>query len=381
MRINTIVNRYIFKEMIPPFVISLAILTFAFLMVQILDITNLIVNHRFSFGSILLYLIYQIPFFLEFTIPMSVMLAVLLSFLRLSSDNEIAALKAGGRSVYGLLPPVVTFCFLGFVLTGLMAVYGLPNGRLAAKDLARRVAMSHLDAGLKERTFIDRFDNYVLYVNRIDMKSKRLQDIFIEDRHRPNMSSTVVAPEGRLYRRRDRPSFQLKLSNGTIHQVDVDKKTVQSMRFDTYGINLDLQQDMPVSNGGPRDEEEMGLSELRKYLQDNAAKKDAQYYLTQMEYHKKYALPSACFALGLLGVPLGIQSRSSRKSYGIGLGLVFFLAYYLLLSAGWVFGETGQYPAIVGMSVPNIAMGGTALFLLVRTANDGRLRIGRGKKD
>ena len=119
MKINTIVCRYILKEMIPPFLISLAFLTFVFLMIGILDITNLIVNYSANIGSILLLLIYSMPFFLEFIIPMSIMMAVLLSFLRLSADNEIVALTAGGRSVYGLLPPVLVFCLAGCILTGL----------------------------------------------------------------------------------------------------------------------------------------------------------------------------------------------------------------------------------------------------------------------
>ena len=79
--------------------------------------------------------------------------------------------------------------------------------------------------------------------------------------------------------------------------------------------------------------------------------------------------------LGLLGVPLGIQSRSTRRSYGIGLGLIFFLGYYILLSAGWVFGEAGIYPPLIGMWVPNIVTGGFGVFLLVRTAKERTVKL------
>ena len=75
MKINSIVNRYIFKEMILPFVINLCFLTFIFLMTKMLDITNLIVNYKVSFWSIVLILVYTMPFFLEFIIPMSIMMA------------------------------------------------------------------------------------------------------------------------------------------------------------------------------------------------------------------------------------------------------------------------------------------------------------------
>ncbi len=171
MKLNSIVHRYIFLEMIPPFFINLVFLTFVFLMTKILDITNLIVNYRISLWAVILMLIYSMPFFLEFVIPMSVMMAVLLTFLRLSKDNEIVALKAGGVSVYGLLPPVLMFSLMGCILTAFMAIYGLPTGRLAFKTLAFKVVSSNLNIGLKERTFNDKFDGVMLYVNKVDLKN------------------------------------------------------------------------------------------------------------------------------------------------------------------------------------------------------------------
>jgi len=112
MKINSIVNRYLFKEMIPPFVITMVFFTFLFLMAKILLITNLVVNYNISLPKVILLLIYFVPYFLVFVVPMSVMMAVILTFLRLSSDNEIIALKTGGVSLYGLLPPVLIFWML-----------------------------------------------------------------------------------------------------------------------------------------------------------------------------------------------------------------------------------------------------------------------------
>ncbi|MEE8397551.1 MAG: LPS export ABC transporter permease LptF [Desulfobacterales bacterium] len=370
MKINGIVHRYVFKEMIPPFVINLAFLTFVFLMTMILDITDLIVRYSVDLSSILLLLIYAMPFFLEFIIPMSVMMAVLLSFLRLSSDNEIMAFKAGGISIYGLLPPVFVFCLIGFLLTGLVTIYGLPQGRLAFKALAYRVAVSNVEAGLKEKTFNDRFENIVLYVHKIDTKTRTFHDIFIEDTRRQDIHTTVVSPRGTLIKSPAESAYHLRLFDGTIHQVDPIGKTTQSLAFDTYDINLKLPHAAAPAKDAVKDEEEMSVSELTAYLRDHEDKKDQQYYLALMEFHKKLSLPSACFALGLLAVPLGVQSRSSKRSFGIGLGIIFFLMYYLLLSAGWVFGEAGKYPPLIGMWLPNIVIGAIGLLLVVRTANE-----------
>jgi len=375
MKINSIAYRYVFTEMIPPFAVNLVFFTFVFLMAKILDITKMIVNYKISLSSVFLLLIYSIPHFLEFVIPMSVMISILLTFLRLSSDNEITAFKSGGVSIYGLLPPVLLFCLLGCLLTGFMSIYGLPWGRMGFKELTLKVASSHADIGLKERTFNDSFKGMMLYMNKIDLKSKNLIDVFIEDKSNKNVVSTVVAPRGNLFSDSEKPSFRLRLYSGTINQVDLNKRAVHSIKFETYDINLDLKKAVSAAQGGLKDEKEMNLGELHRHL-NTVIKKDVQYYAALIEFHKKFAFAFACFSLGILAVPLGVQSRLAKRSFALLLGLVSFLLYYLMLSAGYVFGETGIYPPVVGMWVPNIVMGGLGVFLLVRTANERPVNIG-----
>lgn len=374
MKINSIINRYIFKEMIGPFALNTAFFTFIFLMTKILDITNLIVNYKVDLSSVFLILVYAVPRFLSFVIPMSVMMAVLLTFLRLSNDNEVDALKACGVSIYSLMPPVLTLSAMGLILTCFLTVYAMPWGMVSMKALTIRVAASHVDAGLKERTFNDSFKDVMLYINKIDLKKKRLVDVFIEDKRSKNIVSTIVAPEGRLLGESDKLVFHLQLYNGAINQVNLENRSAHSISFDTYDVSLDLKKTFSNSNSGPKDEDEMSLGEFRQYL-NTAVKKDEQYYTTLIELHKKFSIPAACIALGILAIPLGVQSSSAKRSAGLGLGLVFFLIYYLMLSAGQVFGEAGVYPPAIGMWMPNVVMGGLGLFLLVRTATDRPVKI------
>ncbi|MBW2568691.1 MAG: LPS export ABC transporter permease LptF [Deltaproteobacteria bacterium] len=374
MKINSIINRYLFKEMVPPFVINLLFFTFVFLLTRILDITNMIVNYRISLFAVLLMLLYSIPHFLEFVIPMSIMMSVLLTFLRMSGDNEIVALKAGGISIYGLLPSVFLFCLIGCFLTGLMTVYGKPWGRMSLKTLTYEVITSNIDIGLKERTFNDKFKDVTLYMNKIDLKNNLLIDVFIEDQRAKDIVSTVVAPRGKLLSEPGNLVFHLQLYDGSINQVNLKGRSVHSIKFDTYDISLDLKKAVFMAKSRQKDEKEMTLFELFHYLKAAAAK-DSQYYSALIEFHKKFAIPFACFALGFLAVPLGVQTEATRRSYGLGLGLIFFLAYYLLLSAGWVFGETGKYPPVIGMWLPNIVIGGIGLYLLNRMAKERPIEI------
>ena len=75
------------------------------------------------------------------------------------------------------------------------------------------------DIGLKERTFIDGFENVILYVTKFDLRNKKLIDVYIEDKRQPDMVSTVVAPAGGLISESDKSIIHLQHYHGTIHQT------------------------------------------------------------------------------------------------------------------------------------------------------------------
>lgn len=370
MKINSIIYRYIFMEMVPPFAVNVAFFTFIFLMTRILFITNLIINYRIDIIKVLMFVVYSMPYFLIFIIPMSVMMAVILTFLRLSADKEIVALKSGGIGIYNLLPPVITFCLAGSLLTAFFAIYLLPWGRFSSNLLVYEVVASNVNLGIKERVFNDGFENIMLYVEKTDLKNNILRNVFIEDQQHDKITTTIVAPKGILYSSPKTFSVLLKLFDGTINQVNIEQKTVNSVSFETYELVLTLKNKIKalqdVENKG---EKEMSFKELLFFLKSKE-KKDIKYYKALIEFHNKFAIPFACFALGILAVPLGLHSRSGGRSYGLGLSLVFFLIYYLLLSLGWVFGESGYYPPFIGLWVPDLVMGGLGILLLRRTANE-----------
>ena len=369
MRINTIINRYIFRELFPPFGISLIFFTFIFLMTRIIEIMDLIVNYRVGLSVIGWMILYTLPFFIGFIIPMSIMMSVLLTFLRLTGDNEILAFKNGGLSVYDLLPPVLLFCLMGAILTASVVLYGQPWGRTSIKKLTLQFAANYLDVGIKERTFNDSFKGVMLYVNKMDAKTKILSDVFIEDSRTPEAIITVVAPKGRMESNPNTHQFLFRLYEGTVNQVDVKNRSVNTVHFDTYDIHLDTRQAAAIVKSGQTHPEEMSLTEIRQYLAAST-EKNSEYYKTLMEFHKKFSLPFACFALGILAAPLGIQSISGRRSFGISMGIFFFLIYYILLAAGWAFCKDGKYPPLLGMWVPNIVTTGVGILMLYRANHE-----------
>jgi len=352
---------------------SLAFFMFVFLMRQVLEMTDLIVNYRVGFSPFLLMIVYSLPYFLVFIIPMSVMLGVLFTFLNMSDSNEITALKAGGVSPWSLLWPVMTFAGFAMVFTSALAVFGMPAGSAAYKNLAVEVVRSNFNIGLKENTFNDNFGNMMFFVRAIDRKSGELEGVFIEDSRKAGISSTVVAPSGYFLPDAGKDSFVLRLENGMISQVELDKKTTHAIGFRTCDMRIDISKMISGMRKKAHGIKEMRLSELA-----GAAKKGAgtrQGLSALMELHRKFSIPFACMALALLAVPLGIESVTARKSAGLGIGLSCFLIYYMLISGGMALAGAGICSAGVGMWAPDLIMGGLGIYLMVRTANDRPLDL------
>jgi lipopolysaccharide export system permease protein len=274
----SILNRYLFREMLPPFFINLAFFSFIFLMKQILDITDMIVNHKVGIGPVCLLLIYTMPYFLQYVIPMSVMMAVLMTFLRLSGDNEIMALKAGGVSVYRLLTPVLAFSLFGTLLTGYMTLFGVPHGASRFKTLLFNVATANLNVGLKARTFNDSFDNIMLYVNKIDPHSGELRNVFIEDHRNEGVNNTVVAQTGKIVGDPASMIYHLRLYEGTINQVDIEDRSSHVVNFETYDIRLDIKAAMTNPGIGKKGPKEMTSGELKVYMNQVKDSNKEQYF-------------------------------------------------------------------------------------------------------
>ena len=373
MKSFNIINRYIFKELFSPFIISLFFLTFVFLMVRIPELTNKVVNFGVNISSIFLLMIYMMPQFMEFTIPMSVMIAILLTFMRMSGENELIALKGAGVSLYSLLPPIFVFSLAGFFLTTTITIAGVPWGKLSFKKKTIALARSGMDMALQERRFNSELENVMMYISQVDMKTKKLKDIFIEDRRTKGVTSISVAPSGELIRSED-TLYTIRLYDGVINQVNIEEGSVNNIHFGNYDINIDLN-DTGRAEGQiiKKISEESFLDLIRMIKTGGDDEKTLRVALMQL--HEIFSIPFACFSLGLLAFPLGVQSHSLQKSSGFSLGISFFLLYYFFLAFGWSAGQAGKFPPVFAMWLPNIIMCCCGLFFLVRNAKEKPVRM------
>jgi len=366
-----IIHRYLLREMIGPFFISLGVFTFMLLIAKIMELTDLVVSRGVGLDVVGRLLLYTLPYFFVFTIPMATLLGVLLAFLRMSGDMEVVALKAAGVSPYTFLPPVAVLAICAWLVTSALAFWGLPWGNHKFENLVFQVAKAQTDLALKERVFLDTFPGMVIYISRLPGQGQ-MTDLFIVDEREKGRHHTIVAKKGKIFpAQNDR--LILRLYDGTIHSVGQNLRSAQTAAFVTYDIAVDASTLAAAHQRTTKHEKEMYVGELLAEM-DKLPADSMQYYLIEMEMHKKFSVPFACLVMALIGLPLGMHSRGGR-SWGVAIALVVFLGYYLMLSAAWSFGKSGDYPPLVGMWAPNLLLGALGVELFRREVKEKPLAI------
>ncbi len=363
--------RYLMKELFPSFLLGLFGFTFVLLTGRILQLTELFVNKGVPFTYILSLLSFLLPSFLVLTIPMATLLSVLLAFNRLSSDNEITALKASGISLYQMTPPVLTLAAIAYLATTLLSLYALPKANNASRSLLYELASSKAYVGVRERVFNDDFEGLVFYVDQVEPKTFQWKNVFISDSRNAAEVYTIISPEGVVFADPQKLTVTLRLKNGSIHKLGQGAIGYQKIDFNTYDLRLNLKTGWKDKQTAEKNPADMSLGELAGAVRALRSKK-ADAKIQMVKIHEKFSVPLACLVLGMIGIPLGIQSRASRagKSMGFVWSIGVLLVYYLLTSAGTSLAERGVVLLEVGMWAANGIFLCLGIYLLVKAANE-----------
>ncbi len=368
--------RYLLKELFPAFVLGLVGFTFILLTGRILQLAELFVNKGVPFSYLLKLLYFLFPSFLVLTIPMATLLSVMLAFNRLSSDNEVTALKASGVSLYQMTPPVWIFSLLTFAATTLLALYAVPKSNVASRALLYEIASSKASVGVRERVFNDDFEGLVLYVDHIKPKTLVWENIFISDSRSTADVNTIIAREGEVISDPQALSVILRLKSGSIHRLGKEPDAYQKIDFQNYDLRLYLKTGMQEKRTEAKHPADMTLSELSGAIRALHSR-NADVKTQLVKVHEKFSIPFACLVFGIIGVPLGLQSRVARKSRsrGFSWSIAVLLIYYLLTNTGTSLAERGTVVLEVGMWLPNVIFVLLGMYLLVKAANESPVLI------
>ncbi|MGA8274039.1 MAG: LptF/LptG family permease [Candidatus Sulfotelmatobacter sp.] len=357
-----ILTRYILREVTSHALIGAAIFTFVLFTRDLGRILELVVRASAPLPSVAEIFFYTVPLALTYTIPMSVLVGILIGLSRLAADSEITAMRASGMGVWSFGRVLAIFVVGAWLLALGNGLYLAPYSLASLGHLEDQLKGSQVSFEVQPRVFYEGFPKIVLYVQDVHTaqgaavwKGVFLADI--SDAANPRITLAhegILVPEGQ-----DR--LHLHLIDGATHETD--PKLADHYQISTFQ-QTDLPLDLPSTENKADEQVPVGListSALRAY----AARVDpvsARWYL--IEFHRRFALPTACLVLAMVGIPLGLSSKKSGKSGGFVLTIALVFIYYFVSLIGVSLARQGKVGPMFGAWLANIAFFAAGAILL-----------------
>jgi len=349
-----ILRNYLLKEFFSPLFMSLGILTFVLLLGNLIKITELVISKGVDLFSVSKLFLFMMPYLLTYTLPIAALTATLLALGRLSSDNEIIAIRASGINLFRIISPLLT---VGAILSLLLVVFNdrlIPYAHFATRKTLIEIGIKNPAAALEPGVFIKSFDKYILFIYKI--ADNKLYNITIYEPQENKPTRTIIAKRGEFLSIPEKGTLKLKLIDGTADEPDEgNPNNFYKLNFKTYFINLNLAQ-----TRNPEDLEkkpkDMTIGELKTEIKKLRSEGINPAPLIT-EIHGKIALAFSCIVFILIGSSMAIITRRREKSINLGIAVIIVGVYYLLLIGMQALSIQGLFNPHLAMWIPNILLG------------------------
>ncbi len=400
------IYRYILKAHFGPFLFSFVIITFILVMDIIFQIANLIIGKNLDLFIVLEVFFLNLAWIVAVSIPMSVLVATLMAFGRLSADNEITALKAGGVSFYQMISPALaTGIMLGVCHFYFMDII-LPEANYRARSLMNDIHRARPTLLFTEGIFMKDIPGYSILIDRVNPRNNEIYSITIYETGNRRYPRLLTAKSGEFHVNESGSRVTLMLHDGELLQHDEAsgryfKEVFERQRFSIRSEPSGVQR----SEAGSRSDRELNIAMMRQKIDDwqkeidearanleagtdhAAAKADSveahrveaertisliqrQKNSYVVEIHKKYAISAACLVFVLIGAPLGMRIRRGSIGVSVGVSLGFFLLYWACLLGGEELADRDLFDPIWAMWAANIVIGIPGFILVWATGKD-----------
>ena len=287
---------------------------------------------------------------------MGVLVGILIGLSRLAADSEITAMRASGIGAWTFLRVVSIFAVTAWALALFNAVYLAPASQAALGRLEDRLKASQASFEVQPRVFYEGFPKLVLYVQ--DVKTAQgaaiWKGVFIADISTPASPRITLARQGILISEGPQ-MLHLHLTDGATHETDPDIVGPLSdfdFRPDRYTNPYPASRQQRRGTSSGVGDAHMGIAGSGRKVKKFVA---PWYYI---EFHRRFALPTSCLVLALVGIPLGLSSKKGGKSAGFVLTILLVFAYYSVTLIGVSLARQGKVPPCAG------SMAGQYRFLL-----------------
>ncbi len=355
-------NIYLLKELSYILFLSLGILTFILVLSRLSKIADLVINKGVGIKDIFALVAFSIPPYLTFTLPMAFLLSVIVVLGRLSTENEILALKASGVNLRWLFAPIA---FVGLIITacGLFNTNVLlPQCSGLFKQTLIDVVKKGISVDDKEGIFNDTIPGVVIYINKVDTTKRSLSGVIVSDDRDKNVKQTISASKGFVNINPDTFELNFLLDNGTLHRWEKATDTYRTVSFQNYTFAMNLSAMAPGAGVTRKLAYEMDHKELKSALATTTNPGDR--YDLLLEIYKKFSLPLSSLAFIMLTIPLGVRRKVEGKISGMLYSLLLFVFYYILMAITDSFGKNLNAPPAIITFLPNAVIVVMGIYLL-----------------
>jgi LPS export ABC transporter permease LptG/LPS export ABC transporter permease LptF len=368
-------DRYVIREILPPFVIALLVFTFILIIPFIIELAEQLIAKGVPWPMLLRLMVTLLPSALALTIPMALLIGILVAFGRLSTDREVVVMMACGVSPYRMLRPLAVLAAIAWASSSWVLLKAMPDANQSFRELTMQIVADRAEGEVRPRVFFEDFPNMVLYVREIP-PTGGWQDVLAADTKNPSQPIIYLARSGRMIVDRRARTIQMVLQDGARHTTRLDDPAAyEVLKFQQMVVSLDPESVFPRT-GPARGDRELSVAELRQRVKELEAA-GVSTHNPIMEIHKKFSIPVACFVFALIGLALGASNRKDGKlaSFVMGIGVIF--VYYVVMFMAQAMTKGYLIPAWLSMWLPDIVLGVAGVLLLVRRARyaDQPIRI------
>ncbi|MFZ5862222.1 MAG: LptF/LptG family permease [Nitrospirota bacterium] len=361
----TILSRYLVKELLFPFALSVAALAFLLVTQQALRLVDLLVNRGVDSGTLLRIFAALLPAFFVVTVPIAAMMATIGAFNRLAADREILALRATGCPTRRLVWPAAVFSAVLCAAVYAIALVGEPWSGRSFRGLTGDLLKQQATLAVTEGAFNDGLAGMTLYVERVP-EPNRMEGVLIVDERVKGSEWLILADHG-AFLNDGESAFSLRLHQGSLHRAPGghDPDRYQLAKFQSYEVKLDPSR---LQSGARVEPDQESLPALR--ARARAERRDTGSVSAETTHalfttYKDLAFPLATFWLGVLGVPLGLSTGRTGRLSGFAFGVLAIGAYYVLMIAADA-AARGWLPPLAAAALPNAVLAAGVVILLWR---------------
>lgn len=359
-----ILRNYILKECFLPFFIALVVLTSVFLLGNLITLANLVINKGVPISIVGQAFLLSIPLLLGYTLPIASLFAIIVAFSRMSSDNEILALRASGFQILRLLLPLIT---LGIIISLVALILNdklIPYAHHTRHKLLKNIGIQNPTAMLEPGVFIHAFQGQIIFIHKID--GSRMENITIYQPQENRPTRTIIAKKGEFTNVPGTDQVKLKLIDGTSDEPNLeDGNSFYKLNFKNYFMTLDLAKDTKKLQKKPKS---MTIKELRNEIDRlHVLLVDTERYETELMRKVTISLSPIVFVL--LGFPIAVITNKREKSANVVLAFACASIYYLLSLGAEALAREGIIDPYIIMWAPNIIGLCVAVYLNVKCAS------------